>query len=171
MAMALIERINVTSNSNLTYTFSNIPQTYKDLLVISTNQSAGSGVDSMFMRINGDTGTGYSQILFRYTQSIGTDGTYITPGSYVFTSISPGATSYNNFYGGATIYFPNYTNASIAKGWNVKTGVSTNVANSSSSINLIPGQSTVTGAITSITFSGYGLYPTSNTTFSLYGIS
>jgi hypothetical protein len=171
MTMTLIARTDVTSSSNLSYTFSSIPQTYTDLLIISTNQSSGAAIDSLFVRINGDTGSNYGGILFRWTQGIGTDGGYISNNQYFTCVLSPGTTSYSSIYGGNTLYFPNYVNSSTAKGWNVKGGSSTAVSNSSSTSWIASGQWTGTAAITSITLSGYGLYPTSNTTFSLYGIS
>jgi hypothetical protein len=168
--MELIERINVTSSSNLTYTFSNIPQTYTDLYVVISSQSAGTGLDNVTVYINGNsTGTNYNQILFRYTQTAALNGTYVA-NSY-FASLSPGQTGLSNFSGGTTLYFPNYTSTSTQKGWNIKTGTSVNSVEAASQIGLYPTTSNITSAITSITMSGYGLYPTSNSTFSLYGIS
>lgn len=170
MAMTLIQRIDVTTNANLTYTFSSIPQTYVDLMVVATAQSAGSGTDNITMYINGNsTSTNYHNILFRYTQSIGVNGAYVA-NSY-FNTISPGQTGFPSFAGGGVSYFPNYTNTSTQKGWNVKTGSSVNASSTGSIVGLFPTTSNITAAITSITLSGYGLYPTSNSTFSLYGIS
>jgi hypothetical protein len=60
MAMALIERINVTTNANVEYTFSSIPQTYTDLLLVSAIMGVGSNSDGPFVRINGITTATYS---------------------------------------------------------------------------------------------------------------
>jgi hypothetical protein len=170
MAMTLINRINVTSSANLTHVFSNIPQTYTDLFLTITSQSAGSGLDNVTMYLNGDsTMSNYNQILFRYTQSIGLNGAYVA-NSY-FCSLSPGQTDWASFPGGTTVYIPNYTSSSTAKGYNIKTGTTVNSVNVASQVGLYPVQWNGTAAITSITLSGYGLYPTSNSTFSLYGIS
>lgn len=170
MAMTLIERINVTGSSNLSYTFSNIPQTYTDLLVISTNQSAGTASDVMTIAFNGDTTmANYDVMLWRYTQSIGTDGTWV--GDNNFSALSLGQTTYPSFAAGTTIYIPNYTSSSTAKSANCKTGSSGNASAAASQIGIYGVQWTGTSAITSITFSGYGLYPTTGSTFSLYGVS
>ena len=168
--MTLIQRINVTTSSNLAYTFSNIPQTYVDLLLINTMQSAGTNSDVMTLAFNGDTTmANYDTMLWRYTQGVGTDGTWV--GDNNFSSLSLGQTSFSSFAGGTTIYIPNYTNSSTAKIANCKTGTATNTSVSHSQVGIYGVQWTGTSAITSITLSGYGLYPTSNSTISLYGIS
>ena len=169
MAMTLISRIDVANSSNLTHTFSNIPQTYVDLLAIVTGQSAGSGIDNITMYINGNsTMSNYNNILFRYTQGTGVNGAYVA-NSY-FNTLSPGQSSYNIFSGNSITYIPNYTNSTNQKGWNTKTGLDANASNASI-VGLFPTTSNITSPVTSITFSGYGLYPGAYTTISLYGIS
>jgi hypothetical protein len=168
--MIPISTVTVGSGGASNIQFTNIPQTYTDLMVVATAQSAGSGTDNITMYINGNsTGTNYHNILFRYTQSIGVNGAYVA-NSYFF-AVSPGQTGFPTFAGGSTAYFPNYTNTSTQKGWNTKTGSSVNASSTGSIVGLFPTISNITAAITSITLSGYGLYPTSNSTFSLYGIS
>lgn len=47
-----------------TLTFSSIPQTYTDLVLIFSGNAASGSIDSILMRFNGDTATNYSfQIL------------------------------------------------------------------------------------------------------------
>lgn len=170
MAMTLISRIDVTSSANLTYTFSSIPQTYADLMLVVTGQSAGSGTDNLLVYINGNTtNSNYNQILFRYTQTIGANGSYVA--NSTFNALSAGQSSNNGYAGGTTTYFPNYTNSTNQKGWNSKTGLTVNSASSSSIAGIFATTSNITAAISSITCSGYGLYPNAYTTLSLYGIS
>ena len=172
MAMTLIERINVTSAANLAYTFSNIPQTYVDLMLIANIQNNGAGADGTFMRFNNDTGGNYIGNTFRYTQAIGTNGGFIAQNSYVSeVAGAVGTVTYANFSHGVHMYIPNYTSTSTAKSANSKHGVSINVSNSQATIAIVGFQWTGTAAITSISLSGYGTYPTSNTTYTLYGIS
>lgn len=49
---------NVLSSSASSVTFSSIPATYRDLIVVVTSTGAGSGT----MRFNGDTGSNYSTV-------------------------------------------------------------------------------------------------------------
>jgi hypothetical protein len=172
MAMTLIERINVTSAANLAYTFSSIPQTYTDLMLIANIQNDGTSADGSFMRFNNDTGGSYIGNTFRYTQTIGTNGSYIPQGSYISeVAGAVGTATYANFSHGVHMYIPNYTSTSTAKSANSKHGASINVNNNQNTINICGFQWTGTAAITSISLSGYGTYPTSNTTYTLYGIS
>lgn len=171
MGMTLIQRFDVTSSATLAYTFSSIPQTYVDLFLVLTSQSDGSGTDGQTVRVNGDSAANYTQNYFRWTQSVGTNGGYVSATGNPQSTTSVGQTAFPNFAGNTTMYFPNYTSTSTAKGWNAKVGSDVNVATSNSTISIIATQWTGTAAITSIQISGYALYPSAYTTLSLYGIS
>jgi hypothetical protein len=173
MAMTLIQRTNVTTNANLAYTFSSIPQTYVDLLLVATAQVDYATADGMFIRLNGDTGSSYSGQIFRYTQTVGTNGSYVPTNSYITESILQMGqqTTYQYYAGGSMVYFPNYVSTSTAKASNTKVGSSPNLTNNQAAIGINAFQWTGTAAISSITISGYGAYPTSFSTYSLYGIS
>jgi hypothetical protein len=172
MAMTLIERIDVTSAVNLAYTFSNIPQSYIDLMLIANIQNNGTSADGTFIRLNGDTGNNYIGQVFRYTQGIGTNGGYISQNAYVSeVAAAVGTATYANFSAGATMYIPNYRSTSTAKTINSRFGSHVNTTNSQNVTAITAFLWTGTAAITSISLSGYGTYPTSNTTYSLYGIS
>lgn len=172
MAMTLIERIDVTSAANLAYTFSNIPQTYVDLMLIANIQNNGASADGTFLRLNGDTGNNYIGQVFRYTQAIGTNGGYIAQNAYVSeVAAAVGTATYANFAAGATMYIPNYRSTSTAKTVNSRFGSHVNTSTSQNVTAITAFQWTGTAAITSISLSGYGTYPTSSTTYSLYGIS
>lgn len=171
MAMTLIQRYDVTTSATLAYTFTSIPQTYTDLFLVLTNQSAGSNTDGQTVRVNNDSAANYTQNYFRYTQSVGTNGGYVSATGNPQATTSAGQSNLNGYGGGTTIYFPNYTSTSTAKSWNAKVGLSVNAATSNSTISIIGTQWTGTAAISSIQISGYALYPSAYTTLSLYGIS
>ena len=171
MAMTLIQRINVTTSANLAYSFTSIPQTYTDLFLVITSQSAGTNGDALFIQMNSDTGNNYSGLYLRYNQSVGPNGGYQTANAYINPAPSPGQTTYPNYAGGTTVYFPNYTNTSIAKGLNSRGGTSLADSTIYSTTGIIAEQWSGTAAISTITLSGYGLYPTSNSTYTLYGVS
>jgi hypothetical protein len=172
MAMTLIKRINVTSAANISYTFSSIPQTYTDLMLIANIQNNGTSVDGMFMRFNGDTGNSYIGNVFRYTQVLATNGGYIPQNAYISeVGLGTGTATYPNFSAGHTMYIPNYTSTSTAKTLNSRWGSHVNTSTAQNATGITAFQWTGTAAITSISLSGYGTYPTSNTTYTLYGIS
>lgn len=171
MAMNLIQRIDVTTNANVAYTFSSIPSTYNDLLLITTLLGSGNNIDGPFIRINGITTATYSFNMLRRTINIGNDGGYTAPNLYAAPSVfSAGQTNLTNFAGNGFVYFPNYTNTNIVRAWNSIAGLSSNTT-SSNSQGIISGiTSQTTDAITSLTVSGYGLALTTGSTLSLYGI-
>jgi len=54
---------NVTlASATATVTFSNIPATYRDLILITDHTGAASGVD-VFLSLNSDIGTNYTRVL------------------------------------------------------------------------------------------------------------
>jgi len=60
-----IATVTLTSNAS-NVTFSNLPQTYTDLVLVTTNTDTGAGLAGVYLdQINGDTGSNYSRtILF-----------------------------------------------------------------------------------------------------------
>jgi hypothetical protein len=174
MAMTLIERINVTSNGSAGYTFSAIPQTYTDLVLITCIMGLGSNIDGPFVQINGITTASYSFNMLRRNNASGgiNDGGYTGSTTYTAPTLySAGQTTYPNFAGNGWCYFPNYTNTSINRGWNSIAGVSSNSSTVNSQMIITGGTNTTTAAITSILVSGYGLNMFTGSTLSLYGIS
>ena len=63
-----IATTTVSGSSTTTYTFSSIPSTYTDLILVSSAQMSGTGTTGSF-RFNGDTGSNYS---FTYLYGNGT---------------------------------------------------------------------------------------------------
>ena len=58
-----LQTLTLGSNQ-ATVTFANIPNTYKDLiLILNTEQAGGTSGNGSIMRVNGDSGTNYSNVL------------------------------------------------------------------------------------------------------------
>jgi len=84
------------------YTFSSIPSTYTDLVLITSIKNTSAGNRAIYFRLNGDTATNYS-----YTELNG-DGTTASSarsanatfgqiGNASFTNFSTGITNFNNY--------------------------------------------------------------------------
>ena len=75
-----IATYTVSGSSTTSYTFSSIPSTYTDLVLIS-NCASSNGSDSLFFRVNGDTGTNYS-FTYLYGQGTSAVSNRITNAAY-----------------------------------------------------------------------------------------
>ena len=140
------------------YTFSSIPSTYTDLVIIMNfgNTTTGNQIDIQF---NGDTGNNYS-----YTGMYGGTG---TPGSGRSTSQPMAYLGYTNNVANNSVCIVNIFNYSNSTTY--KTALS-NKTNPNSYIELASILWRSTSAITSVTLTtDYGSY-SSGTTFTLYGI-
>ncbi len=153
------QTIATTTTNTGPITFSNIPQSYTDLVV--TVVITGSGSDSLYIRFNNDTGSNYSsQRLESYgTGSVAarvTSGTAILPDSQVYTNTSRVQYKIDVFS------YTNTANKSVL----VQGGKDLN-STSEGSVCLAVGTYLTSSAITSLTLSGgFG----NGTTVSLHGI-
>jgi hypothetical protein len=154
MAATYTPIASITLGATVTsVTFSSIPQTYTDLIII------GQGVDScpeVFIRFNGDTSALYSN-----TRLYGN-------GSAASSDRSSGDTSYylttGSFTNGNFVFqLNNYSNSTT-----FKTGISRNNT-AGAYVALITGLYRSTAAITSIVLTGSANL-TVGSTFNLYGI-
>ena len=164
--MNLIETITVSSSTS-SLVFSNIPQTYTDLVLIcSIRGTLGVYREDMGLRLNGDTGSNYLARAIRMFegsfQAVGG-----TSGTYLGTFSVPSNTLANNF-GNSIIQIPNYKR-STAK----TITINSTMANSSNAdSNFVAGRWSGTAAVSSITvFSANGVSLATGSTVSLYGIS
>lgn len=161
-AIQLIQTQRLTTTAS-SITFTNIPQTYKTLLVKISARNTSA--DLFFrMDVNGGAGTQYSQFLHNDTGTLfaGRDTASNNYSAYLYT---PGTGQASNTFSNNEIKFIDYSGSQLKRWFGTYT-----VANSSSSI--LMGRSSgyytgVTTGITSITFSGTTF--TSGSTFSLYG--
>jgi hypothetical protein len=142
------------------YTFSSIPSTYTDLVVVC-RAGAVSNSDLTF-RVNGDTGTNYSSTF------LWGDGS--TAGSARTTNVAFG---YFTYYGsietlGSSVHiaqFMNYSNTTTYK------TVLARSANASRGVDAVVSLWRNTAAINSITLIGSNANILSGSTFTLYGIA
>ena len=164
-AYEAIATVTVDSGGAANITFSSIPGTYTDLLVLLSARSEGSDGDSFFT-INANTGANYSYRRLTGDGSTATSdsATGSTAGYWAFI---PRNSYTSNTFGNVSLYIPNYT-SSNNKSFSVD-GVSEN--NSTSTISrLVAGLWSQTSAITSLAFSTFGADLEQYSTATLYGI-
>lgn len=154
---------SITLSSTATsITFSGIPQTYTDLvLVANTIVASGTGND-VALRFNGDSGSNYSN-----TYMLGTGSTTIS-GRNSLTYSDNGYLDANSGNPNTRIInIPNYTNATTFK-INTSRASGVNGGQTTAYVNTWRSNS----AITSITvFSSFSLTYAVGTTFNLYGVA
>jgi hypothetical protein len=148
-------------SAQASYTFTSIPNTYTDLVLIVNGKTTGSGgYTALSVRLNSDSGNNYSR-----TGMYGAGGSasaFIQSGiSSSFITIGQAA---NNF-GSAIVNFQDYSNATTYKTFLSTENYSSLVIYSTVSL------WRNTNAITSITLSGTGGHDiASGSIFNLYGI-
>lgn len=165
----LIEKQTLGSNAS-TLTFSSIPQTFTDLILLISARSNGTGnnADNFFFNVNGIT-SGYANKFF-YGSS--TTLTSATNSNNITTTTQMGAVPLpaSNAWGNTELYIPNYTNS------NQKTYIATGVAEINSTtlyenyLHLVGGTLPTTSGITSITCKFLTVDIVSGSNFYLYGI-
>ena len=98
------------ASSSASVTFSNIPQTYQDLVIVCTTKDTGSAGDSRVdIQINGDTGSNYSM-----TWLYGNGSSALSGRGSNSTETSPGRSSSNN-WNNSIINLMNYSNSTTYK--------------------------------------------------------
>ena len=144
-------------------TFSNIPQGYTDLVIVVANLT-NSTTQTLYARVNGDTGTNYSATIL--------NGTGSTVNSYRLTTSANGLLmgGYGNGMSNTT---PGTVIATILNYSNTTTNKTslTRYNLSSAEVESGVGLWRSTAAITSLTFRPTGGTFNSGITFTLYGIA
>lgn len=147
-----------------TVTFSSIPSTFTDLvLVVSGRSTNGSGDDSMYMRFNGDSGTNYSWTRILGNGSAASSFRLSNQTVGTIDGISGGSTASGTF--SATIAnFQNYSNTTTNKTILGRSNVagSYTVAN----VNLYRSTSAISSMVLSLATGNFA----TGSTFTLYGI-
>ena len=162
----LIQTVTVTAAGGAaTIEFTNIPQTYTDLVLhLSARSSYGAVGDDLYLYFNG-TVTNRSG---RFVYGNGSSAAAISVSDHAGTMTSDTATA--SVFGNTTIYFPNYASA------NIKSLSSDSVSENNATTaytDLTAGLWNSTAAITSIqipTAGGRGVWKQYSSA-SLYGIS
>ena len=151
------------SSAQSSVTFSGIPQTYTDLVLVASCQTNAAGTDKdLYLRFNGDSANNYSR-----TRIVGNGSTATSARQNDVSQIVCGAmpgTSYTSEFAANVIQIQNYTNTTTNK--------TTLVRNSFSQIAVqaIVGLYRSTSAITSLTLIPESGSFVSGSTFTLYGI-
>ncbi len=103
-----IATTNVGSGGTSTITFSSIPQTFNDLVVLMSIRSTSGNTNATQMAVNGDTTSGnYSAIVLE--NAGGAAGFIPTPQYFVGTFQPPNYTA--NIFSSHKVHIPSYTNA------------------------------------------------------------
>ena len=167
MSMTLIATATVGSGGASGMTFSSIPASFTDLLVVVAARNSGSNIsNSLYIRFNGDAGNNYTN---RILSGNGSTVTSSRNSSNSFMNIGddPGANATSNTFGNTSVYIPNYagsTNKSVSSD-----AVTENNATTASQ-QILASIWNNTSAITSIFVSDTGSNLVQNSTASLYGI-
>lgn len=101
---------NTLSTTTASVTFSSIPATYTDLVILSsTRDGTNADNNSEFkVKFNGSA-TSYSNKYLQGSGSAASSGTYGT--TYLYTGETDSNTATASTFGSSTIYIPNYTSA------------------------------------------------------------
>lgn len=169
----LIQKITVGSQSVSSISFTNIPQTYTDLLLI---QSAMSNVSTSLagnynIEFNGIT-SGYSGIRI-YADPGGSSSAFSDTGTPKWAGFIPGTGATQNVPNSCYIYIPNYTSSNY-KSWSVDVVVENNGSNGYLGLgsNLWSNTSAITSfSLNSILSGANSGNFLQNSTFTLYGIA
>lgn len=158
----LIASSTVTS-STATVTFSSIPSTYTDLILVTGSLLQVSGNNGLRIRFNNDSGTNYS-----YTQIVGNGTTASSNRTSNDTSGYAGGSAYSTTNPGTAVcHIMDYANTTTYKTALERGAQAGN--DTTASVTLWRS----TSAITSITLAMGGAFPANNIasgTFKLYGI-
>ena len=151
----------VSGSSTANSTFSSIPGTYTDLIIIANGYL--TQLDNTYIQFNGTGGSGYSGTVFKGDASLASSNRYSSNDRIVTDYSSyPNTTS---FAWNANIHIMNYANTSVNKTVLIRSNNADNGASLSGHL------WASTSAITSIALQTTGTPKWGNgTTFTLYGI-
>jgi len=159
----------VLSSKTTNVTFSSIPQTYTDLklLLSAQNDDGGAYTDLLFVQLNSDTTSNYSETrIYGFSTTAGSSRT--SSSGFLAPRIdSAGGTA--NVFSCTEFYIPNYTSTSTKQIWSFGVAEQNDTSNAyiTADAELYRG----TSAITSISLAVNGAYNFSiNSSFYLYGI-
>jgi hypothetical protein len=162
-------------SNTASYTFSSIPATYTDLVIVmnySGALSAGTaGNMSAYLRMNSDTASNYSQTLIYGFGTTANSGRESNQTIYFINDYGYIAST-SGIFGNSVIHIMNYANTAYYKTILERTSNIDNAQGSAFGVVSGVGQWRSTAAVTSITLlmPGTNVYRTGST-FTLYGIA
>jgi len=163
--LVLLERVTVGAAGAASITFSNIPQTgYNDLVIkVSTRTAAATTYTAINLLINGSSSSFTNKVVEGYDSAV---GSYSNTGVYGYSN---GGSTTSSTFCNIEYYFPNAFSSNY-KSFSVD---SVTEGNSTTGLpmDLYAGLWSNTAAISSLTFSVSGTTFVQYSTFSLYGVS
>lgn len=168
MSMKLISTVATTGSQQI-IDFTNIPQTYTDLLFMASIRNSNGGNEQIYITINGAGGAG-SAINNMYLIGDGSGRTTYTSNNAaaIWESLLQNGTHTSNVFGNMQLSIPNYSLTSV-KAISIDS-LSENLATAAQQ-RMIASRLTTTAPVTSLQFISAGSNFTANSTVSLYGIT
>jgi hypothetical protein len=164
--MTLISTVSVGSGGIAEITFSNIPQTYTDLLILySARTSYAANSAGLGIIPNGTEYPNLERGLYGSGSSV-----VSTTGAYRTIGVIPGTNYTSNTFGNGSIYVPNYATAGITKIFIGDSIAENNASASNQAILTVRAANTNAISSLSIADSTSGANLIQNSTASLYGI-
>ena len=147
MALTLVSTVQVPSGGAASITFSNIPQTGKDLLLLLSMRSSYAGVSAIAgIRLNAVSSS------YNVRELVGTNNTAYSSSSSDDSQFNRivvnGNSATSNTFSNTSIFIPNYA-GSTAKSLSAEAAAETNAA--TGELRLVAGANTTVPAITSLT--------------------
>lgn len=147
MTLSLISTVTVGAGGAASISFTGIPQTGTDLLIVLSGRGDAAAIQQpIFTRINGTTGTFYSERQLYGTGSAAAS-TNRSAGSEFRYVYMTGSSTTSSTFSNTSIYIPNYTSANN-KSVSIESTVENNATGSWQNINA--GLWSSTAAITSL---------------------
>lgn len=171
MTMTLVSTVTVGAGGAASISFTGIPATGTDLLLVLSCRNTGSGNSYIQLQMNSVT-TGYETRILRGESGVSsTTGTAVGLNNIFWAGMTAGSNLTANTFTSVNIYIPNYAGAT-AKSFSSKYSKETNDATYYEN-GIAAGSCTSTAAITSLTLSLLlnGATYAQNTTASLYTIT
>lgn len=170
MAVTLIAHTEVGSGGVSSITFSSIPSSYSDLLLLVSCRATNSDWENnLQLKFNNDSSSLYSDT---YLQAAGSSASSSRDSNQTYDLVNTtGNTATANTFGNASIYIPNYANTSNHKSYIVDT-VTSNNSTADWRIQSRAGLYRSTSAISRIDFNVFASRVIAQySTFTLYGIT
>jgi len=161
-----IATVTVSGGATSSFTFSSIPSTYTSLQLRGIVRT-GANNETVWMRLNGDTGSNYSAHALKGNS----DSTVGTDANANANKINPIAWTIGTtgIWGASIIDIHDYTSTTRNKTVRAFFGADNNEATGAGKIYLASGSLRSTSAINSVTIAADSVF-TAGTTFALYGI-
>lgn len=171
MTMKVLQHIEVGAGGAASITFSDIPQTYTDLVIVANTRTNGTALDPQAMYFNADTGANYAmRMLFGGGSSTGSasNSSYLAQyNNWAIWWMQTSSTTANTF-GNTQIYIPNYASTNQYKSLSVDTVTENNATGANQQIGA--GLWRSNSAVNSFTITAYGSSFVQYSSMTLYGV-